>query len=182
MRVRGLFKWTDLLSLNIHSKFTMRYWNFFICALFILLFSWWKVLYLMIWSNALLSLSFSVTYRDISGQERFRSSIPSYIRDSSVAVIVYDVSSIRFSFSTFLLIIVLLLEFCSLLYKCGHLLHIIMHCDINNCKYCIRKYIVCHSKKEFFLCKFVWDFYALIDCKLVWMILKCAKYSGLSFS
>lgn len=31
--------------------------------------------------------------RDTAGQERFRSLIPSYIRDSSVAVVVYDVSS-----------------------------------------------------------------------------------------
>lgn len=30
---------------------------------------------------------------DTAGQERFRSLIPSYIRDSSVAVIVYDISS-----------------------------------------------------------------------------------------
>ncbi|MBA0562640.1 hypothetical protein Golob_007668 [Gossypium lobatum] len=30
---------------------------------------------------------------DTAGQERFRSLIPSYIRDSSVAVIVYDVAS-----------------------------------------------------------------------------------------
>ena len=30
---------------------------------------------------------------DSAGQERFRSLIPSYIRDSSVAVVVYDVSS-----------------------------------------------------------------------------------------
>ncbi|CAI0446033.1 unnamed protein product [Linum tenue] len=35
--------------------------------------------------------------RDTAGQERFRSLIPSYIRDSSVAVIVYDVAS-RHSF------------------------------------------------------------------------------------
>lgn len=33
--------------------------------------------------------------RDTAGQERFRSLIPSYIRDSSVAVVVYDVSSAR---------------------------------------------------------------------------------------
>jgi len=33
------------------------------------------------------------TRRDTAGQERFRSLIPSYIRDSSVAVVVYDVSS-----------------------------------------------------------------------------------------
>jgi Ras-related protein Rab-6A len=30
---------------------------------------------------------------DTAGQERFRSLIPSYIRDSSVAVIVFDISS-----------------------------------------------------------------------------------------
>lgn len=30
---------------------------------------------------------------DTAGQERFRSLIPSYIRDSSVAVVVYDISS-----------------------------------------------------------------------------------------
>lgn len=34
-----------------------------------------------------------VLVRDTAGQERFRSLIPSYIRDSSVAVVVYDVSS-----------------------------------------------------------------------------------------
>ena len=35
---------------------------------------------------------------DTAGQERFRSLIPSYIRDSAVAVIVYDITSIIFSF------------------------------------------------------------------------------------
>ena len=30
---------------------------------------------------------------DTAGQERFRSLIPSYIRDSSVAVLVYDITS-----------------------------------------------------------------------------------------
>lgn len=30
---------------------------------------------------------------DSAGQERFRSLIPSYIRDSSVAVVVYDITS-----------------------------------------------------------------------------------------
>ena len=34
---------------------------------------------------------------DTAGQERFRSLIPSYIKDSSVAVVVYDISSKRFS-------------------------------------------------------------------------------------
>lgn len=33
---------------------------------------------------------------DTAGQERFRSLIPSYIRDSSVAVVVYDISSTFF--------------------------------------------------------------------------------------
>lgn len=32
---------------------------------------------------------------DTAGQERFRSLIPSYIRDSSVAVVVYDISSME---------------------------------------------------------------------------------------
>lgn len=35
---------------------------------------------------------------DTAGQERFRSLIPSYIRDSSVAVVVYDITS-NFTFS-----------------------------------------------------------------------------------
>jgi Ras-related protein Rab-6A len=34
---------------------------------------------------------------DTAGQERFRSLIPSYIRDSSVAIVVYDVTSAPFS-------------------------------------------------------------------------------------
>lgn len=32
---------------------------------------------------------------DTAGQERFRSLIPSYIRDSNVAVIVYDITQIN---------------------------------------------------------------------------------------
>jgi GTPase SAR1 family protein len=35
---------------------------------------------------------------DTAGQERFRSLIPSYIRDSSVAVVVYDITSACFFF------------------------------------------------------------------------------------
>uniref|UniRef100_A0A6N2MFN4 Uncharacterized protein n=1 Tax=Salix viminalis TaxID=40686 RepID=A0A6N2MFN4_SALVM len=38
-------------------------------------------------------LTHGVNCRDTAGQERFRSLIPSYIRDSSVAVIVFDVAS-----------------------------------------------------------------------------------------
>lgn len=45
-----------------------------------------------------------IIHRDTAGQERFRSLIPSYIRDSSVAVIVYDVASM-FSANAFIKII-----------------------------------------------------------------------------
>lgn len=41
----------------------------------------------------LLVLAVSPLCRDTAGQERFRSLIPSYIRDSSVAVVVFDVTS-----------------------------------------------------------------------------------------
>lgn len=34
---------------------------------------------------------------DTAGQERFRSLIPSYIRDSTVAVVVYDITSNQYS-------------------------------------------------------------------------------------
>ena len=43
----------------------------------------------------LFDISFLLLCRDTAGQERFRSLIPSYIRDSSVAVIVYDVASMK---------------------------------------------------------------------------------------
>ncbi|MBA0795384.1 hypothetical protein Gohar_006249, partial [Gossypium harknessii] len=42
---------------------------------------------------SLIFICLKLYYRDTAGQERFRSLIPSYIRDSSVAVIVYDVAS-----------------------------------------------------------------------------------------
>ncbi|KIZ01183.1 Rab6/RabH-family small GTPase [Monoraphidium neglectum] len=41
----------------------------------------------------LLKLTLLLLRRDTAGQERFRSLIPSYIRDSSVAVVVYDVTN-----------------------------------------------------------------------------------------
>jgi GTPase SAR1 family protein len=34
-----------------------------------------------------------ISQQDTAGQERFRSLIPSYIRDSTVAVVVYDITS-----------------------------------------------------------------------------------------
>ena len=37
---------------------------------------------------------------DTAGQERFRSLIPSYIRDSTVAVVVYDITSMLMYIST----------------------------------------------------------------------------------
>ena len=40
-----------------------------------------------------ISIKFYYSKRDTAGQERFRSLIPSYIRDSTVAVIVYDITS-----------------------------------------------------------------------------------------
>lgn len=39
---------------------------------------------------------------DTAGQERFRSLIPSYIRDSTVAVVVYDITSKSLILSLFL--------------------------------------------------------------------------------
>lgn len=44
-----------------------------------------------------MSKNVNFVFRDTAGQERFRSLIPSYIRDSSVAVVVYDVAN-RLSF------------------------------------------------------------------------------------
>ena len=41
---------------------------------------------------------------DTAGQERFRSLIPSYIRDSTVAVVVYDITSKFFNFNIYFLI------------------------------------------------------------------------------
>jgi GTPase SAR1 family protein len=37
---------------------------------------------------------------DTAGQERFRSLIPSYIRDSTVAVVVYDITSMYLEITT----------------------------------------------------------------------------------
>lgn len=38
---------------------------------------------------------------DTAGQERFRSLIPSYIRDSTVAVVVYDITSMEIDFELY---------------------------------------------------------------------------------
>jgi Ras-related protein Rab-6A len=42
---------------------------------------------------------------DTAGQERFRSLIPSYIKDSSVAVVVYDITSKYLKTSTWYFLI-----------------------------------------------------------------------------
>lgn len=47
----------------------------------------------LLWTCKVLNVWNVAACRDTAGQERFRSLIPSYIRDSSVAVVVYDVSS-----------------------------------------------------------------------------------------
>ncbi|KAE8715121.1 Ras-related protein Rab-6A [Hibiscus syriacus] len=47
---------------------------------------------------------------DTAGQERFRSLIPSYIRDSSVAVIVYDVASVSSFLCVFCYLIIYFLD------------------------------------------------------------------------
>jgi GTPase SAR1 family protein len=51
------------------------------------------LLLLMLMLLPLIMLLLLLLPRDTAGQERFRSLIPSYIRDSSVAVVVYDVTS-----------------------------------------------------------------------------------------
>jgi hypothetical protein len=54
-----------------------------------------------------------IYHRDTAGQERFRSLIPSYIRDSSVAVIVFDVAS-TFFYSLFFFFFCSWGKFCQL--------------------------------------------------------------------
>jgi hypothetical protein len=51
-------------------------------------------------SVAALGVQVRLQLWDTAGQERFRSLIPSYIRDSSVAVVVYDISSALFLSAT----------------------------------------------------------------------------------
>lgn len=92
--------------------------NQFIVLRFSFVFTYWEniltVAWLLVWSfDAGFSIHFAFsctikfafswyTFRDTAGQERFRSLIPSYIRDSSVAVIVYDVASMsHFNFVQF---------------------------------------------------------------------------------
>ena len=57
----------------------------------------WRMLCLLPLAS-LAALRYVAFGRDTAGQERFRSLIPSYIRDSSVAVVVYDVSSMSLLF------------------------------------------------------------------------------------
>lgn len=75
-----MFNWQVLLSIYISITVVLYYWIIFILS-----------------QN--LKFVFHVC-RDTAGQERFRSLIPSYIRDSSVAVIVYDVASMTFKYAS----------------------------------------------------------------------------------
>jgi hypothetical protein len=63
-----------------------------------------------------------IYHRDTAGQERFRSLIPSYIRDSSVAVIVFDVAS-TFFYSLFFFFFVLGVNFVSYSFACPCFVH-----------------------------------------------------------
>lgn len=72
---------------------------------------------------SLIFICLKIYYRDTAGQERFRSLIPSYIRDSSVAVIVYDVASMLSFYFVVLLWNHLLLYTCLFscyVYTCLH--------------------------------------------------------------
>lgn len=51
------------------------------------------MLFTIWWRNLILLSQVRLQLWDTAGQERFRSLIPSYIRDSSVAVVVYDITS-----------------------------------------------------------------------------------------
>jgi len=53
--------------------------SFLSCSLSLLSLAWYQQVRLQLW--------------DTAGQERFRSLIPSYIRDSTIAVVVYDITS-----------------------------------------------------------------------------------------
>lgn len=70
----------SLCSPSLSSLLT-QFAPFFVCFCFSLLFSsvWYQQVRLQLW--------------DTAGQERFRSLIPSYIRDSTIAVVVYDITS-----------------------------------------------------------------------------------------
>lgn len=50
-------------------------------------------IFLCVFQMILTHVFLLLVFRDTAGQERFRSLIPSYIRDSSVAIVVYDVAS-----------------------------------------------------------------------------------------
>ena len=60
---------------------------------------------------------------DTAGQERFRSLIPSYIRDSTVAVVVYDITSMCLRGLK-------VLDWCFYIFVCTHV-HIHTHTYIN---------------------------------------------------
>lgn len=83
----GLQGQSQLLSLScmqltVEMAFSLKdsfLLSFLSCALSLLSLAWYQQVRLQLW--------------DTAGQERFRSLIPSYIRDSTIAVVVYDITS-----------------------------------------------------------------------------------------
>lgn len=67
-----------------------RFWNQTFSYVSLFVFTWPSFFF---FSLKYFEITWLSLCRDTAGQERFRSLIPSYIRDSSVAVIVYDVAS-----------------------------------------------------------------------------------------
>ncbi|XP_049683246.1 ras-related protein Rab-41 isoform X8 [Accipiter gentilis] len=49
----------------------------------------------LLWLSLSLTLQVRLQLWDTAGQERFRSLIPSYIRDSTIAVVVYDITNLN---------------------------------------------------------------------------------------
>jgi len=68
---------------------------------------------------------------DTAGQERFRSLIPSYIRDSSVAVIVYDITDRASFLNSSKVVSVFSLSFCSPC--CRDTVSLILMSPFNSC-------------------------------------------------
>uniref|UniRef100_A0A4W5QJZ5 RAB41, member RAS onco family n=1 Tax=Hucho hucho TaxID=62062 RepID=A0A4W5QJZ5_9TELE len=54
-----------------------------------------KTMYLEDRTSGMVDLSVRLQLWDTAGQERFRSLIPSYIRDSTIAVVVYDITNLN---------------------------------------------------------------------------------------
>lgn len=69
-------QFTVAMAFSLKDSFLL---SFLSRALSLLSLAWYQQVRLQLW--------------DTAGQERFRSLIPSYIRDSTIAVVVYDITS-----------------------------------------------------------------------------------------